>query len=69
MEILYNHECRQIQGGVSKYKYKDIVAGTQRGERVSRYGCEGTSLHLACPEGQLLQVHHQWIVSHGNYIS
>jgi len=31
-------------------------SGTHRGERVSRYGCEGTTLHLSCPEGQLLQV-------------
>ena len=31
--------------------------GSQRGERVSRYGCEGTIVHLACPEGHLLQVH------------
>ena len=45
---------------VSEYnnKYKYIVAGTQRGERLSRYGCEGTTLHLSCPEGQLLQVRH-----------
>jgi len=31
-------------------------SGTERGERLSRYGCEGTTLHLSCPEGQLLQV-------------
>ena len=36
---------------------KNSFIGSQRGERVSRYGCEGTIVHLACPEGHLLQVH------------
>ena len=79
--MLYKMTCLMVMICVSeykyKYKYKYIFAGTQRGERVSRYGCEGTTLHLSCPEGQLLQVHHHdcyqdyhprnfscWIVSH-----
>jgi len=31
-------------------------SGTQRGDRMSRYGCEGTTLQLSCPQGELLQV-------------
>ena len=32
------------------------LTGTQRGDRMSRYGCEGTTLQLSCPQGELLQV-------------